>query len=47
MIGICLCIPLICWSLLLRDAYLGNTQSREDAEEEEVNKETGWRRWWR
>lgn len=46
-IGICMCIPLICWSLLLRDALLGNTQSLENAEQQVENKETGWRRWWR
>jgi hypothetical protein len=41
-VGICFCIPLITFSLLLRDPTLGTEQSLPDAEEDSTTTtETG------
>lgn len=48
-IGICLCIPLIIFALLLRDTPLGDKQSNENAEEveEDTHNLTLWQKIWR
>jgi SIT family siderophore-iron:H+ symporter-like MFS transporter len=50
-VGICICIPLIVFALLLRDTPLGREQSREDAEDLDAEKErlqnaSFWQRLW-